>query len=519
MTDPILGILPVVVPLLVAAAALLLEPLRPHYVPALSLLSMLTTLVVALMILAQANEGRIAAYLVGNWPAPFGIVLAVDRFSALMLALAALLGLASVLYARGGDERRGPHFHALLQFQLMGLNGAFLTADLFNLFVFFEVLLIASYGLLLHGAGAARLKASIHYVSFNLTGSALFLIGVSMLYGLTGTLNMADLAQRLVVLDSDAMVLARVAGLLLLVVFAVKAALLPMYFWLPESYSAASASVAALFAIMTKMGVYAIIRLTTLVFGGAMASHSNALGDPWIAWLAIGTLALAAVGALAAQRLRILVAYLIVMSTGTLLLGVGLAGADAVAAVLFYLVPSTIVAAAFFLLIDRVAAARGEADDQISAAPWRSPRFGSALLFFGLAVSVAGLPPLGGFIGKAQLLAAASATPLAAAAWAAIGLSSLASLIALTRAGSELFWKSPRTEPSVDSAMPAGHAQLGAIVLLALVLIGTSVFAGPLSRYTRAAAEQLLRPDDYIAAILGAQPFPQAWNPRAPAKP
>ncbi len=250
----------------------------------------------------------------------------------------------------------------------MGLNGAFLTADLFNLFVFFEVLLIASYGLLLHGGGAARLKAAIHYVGFNLAGSALFLVAVALLYGITGTLNMADLAQRVAALGPDQAALVRAAALLLIVVFGVKAALLPLYFWLPDTYRAASAPVAALFAIMTKVGVYCVARVTTLIFGDD-AGVATDVADPWLPWLAIGTLALAALGTLAAVRLRTLVSYLVIASAGTLLLAIGLGSAATLSAALFYLVNSTLVAAALFLLVDSIASGRGEADDAMIPAP------------------------------------------------------------------------------------------------------------------------------------------------------
>ena len=232
-------ILPIVVPLMAGALLVLLEVRRPALARGISLASMGSLLLIAIGLVYQAQ----------------------------LLLLTAIVGGAALLYALGGDDRRGAHFYSLLQFQLMGLNGAFLTADLFNLFVFFEVLLIASYGLLLHGAGAARLRASLHYVSFNLAGSALFLVAVSLLYGLTGTLNMADLAQRVPQLGADRNLLVQSAALLLIVVFGVKAALLPLYFWLPATYGAASAPVAGLFAIMTKVGVYAILRVTTLIFG------------------------------------------------------------------------------------------------------------------------------------------------------------------------------------------------------------------------------------------------------------
>ena len=188
-----LMILPVVVPLLVGALLLWVEPRYPRFARWLSGASVLALLVLAMVLLRQADSGQVSAYLLGNWQAPFGIALALDRLSALMLLLTASVATLAWIYSRAREVKQGAHFDALFQFQLMGLNGAFLTADVFNLFVFFEVLLIASYGLLLHGADRERLKAAMHYVAFNVTGSALFLIAASLLYGLTGTLNMADL--------------------------------------------------------------------------------------------------------------------------------------------------------------------------------------------------------------------------------------------------------------------------------------------------------------------------------------
>ncbi len=260
-------IMPIVLPLMVGAALILIERLRPGWVGLLSVLGVVALLAVNLGLLLKADTGQISAYLLGNWKAPFGIALALDRLSALMLVLTSVVALAALIYARAGDDQRGALFHSFFQFQLMGLNGAFLTADLFNLFVFFEVLLISSYALLQHGAGPARLKASLHYITFNLAASALFLIAVSLLYGLTGTLNMADLAVKVPQLGAENAQLVKAAALLLMVVFAVKAALLPLYFWLPDTYSAATAPAAALFAIMTKVGLYSIVRTSTLIFG------------------------------------------------------------------------------------------------------------------------------------------------------------------------------------------------------------------------------------------------------------
>ncbi len=522
-------VLPVVLPLVAGAALLLLERLRPGWLPALSLLSTLALLALAVKLLMQASSGEVQPYLLGNWAAPWGIALALDRLAALMLLLTALVALGSLLYALGGDAARGPHFHTLFQLQLMGLNGAFLTADLFNLFVFFEVLLAASYGLLLHGDSEGRrtrLKASIHYVTFNLTGSALFLIAVSLLYGLTGTLNMADLAHKLPQLGPENAALVQAAASMLLVVFAVKAALLPLYFWLPETYASASAPVAALFAIMTKVGVYAILRMTTLVFG-AGGGAAALVATPALPVLALATLVLAAVGALAATRLRGLVAYLVVGSAGTLLLAVGLGTPGTVAAGLFYLVNSTLVAAAWFLLADRIGAARGDGNhgsggDALRPALLRGGWAPLGIGFFIAAVAMAGVPPLGGFMGKALLLQGAGGTPFAPWVISLVLGSSLALLVALARAGSVIFWETGPVGGSAHHSAAGPHhhrattrpAQTLAIVALLGCVLGAAVAAGPIAVYADATAAQLFERQRYIAAVLGARPVPAAIDVR-----
>ncbi len=505
-------IVPVVLPLLVAALLLLLERSRPQLLWPVSIVSSLVLLAVTVYLLSVAAGGSIHGYLVGNWRAPFGIALALDRLSALMLVLAALVGLAALLYARAGTAARGPHFYALFQFQMMGLNGAFLTADLFNLFVFFEVLLIASYGLLLHGGGRARLRASVHYVTFNLAGSGLFLIAVSLLYGVTGTLNMADLAVRVAAASGNDAALIQSAGLLLLVVFCVKAALLPLYFWLPDTYAAATAPVAALFAIMTKVGIYVIARVFTLVFG-AEAGPAAHLAQPWLAWLAMGTLALAALGVMSAIRLRTLVAYLVVASAGTLLLALGLGTRGTIAAGLFYLVPSTFMAAGMFLLVDRIDQSR-IAGDTMDGSAWSVSPIMLGVLFLVFAISAAGMPPLAGFLGKALLLKAATASPQVVGTWVVVLLSGLAIIFSLGRAGSTLFWKSPVDTTAGVVVRAASGSERAAIALLLLLIVGAAVFAGPLSKYTHAAAAQLTDRRAYVNAVLGARPAPPAWNVR-----
>ena len=530
---------PVVIPLLTGAALLLIErraersPAVSRLPAALSLAAVLLQLLVALLLAAHAAGGEVSSYLLGNWQAPFGIALALDRLSAMMLVLTALLALATSVYARGGDAERGPHFHALFHFQLMGLNGAFLTADLFNLFVFFEVLLIASYGLLLHGSGAARLKASIHYVAFNLAGSSLFLIAIALLYGLTGTLNMADLAERVAALPSADTAAVRAAGLLLLVVFSVKAALLPLYFWLPATYSSATAPVAALFAIMTKVGIYSIARMYTLVFGDGGGVAAN-LAWPLLPLLALGTLLLGSLGVLAASRLRMLVAYLVVGSAGTLLLALGLGTVSSLSAGLYYLINSTLMAGAFFLLADRIAAARPTHGDQLEPDGLTGSASTLGVAFFVCAVAAGGLPPLAGFLGKAMLLEAASATSLATWAWLIILLAGLMTIVALSRSGSMVFWRSAAGEHDAHGDAGHGHAAHGhaappaaappatglagshrfGIGLLVLALPLLALFAGPLHAYTNATASQLFERRPYIDAVLGARPVPPAIDVR-----
>ena len=267
---PHLMLAPIALPMLTAALMLLLREEHQRLKLALNVFSTLLGLLVAVTLLLWAHQpgatSAMGVYLAANWQAPFGIVLALDRLSAMMLVLTSTVALASIVFAAARWHRAGVHYHPLFQFQLMGLAGAFLTADLFNLFVFFEIMLAASYGLLLHGSGRQRVQSGLHYIAINLAASSLFLIGVSMLYGITGTLNMADLARSIPqVADADRGLLHAAAGILA-TAFLIKAAVWPLNFWLVPAYSAATAPVGALFALMTKVGIYTILRLWTLLF-------------------------------------------------------------------------------------------------------------------------------------------------------------------------------------------------------------------------------------------------------------
>ena len=464
--------------------------------------SVLLGAVLAFRLVEQAAGGTLAVYRLGDWPAPFGIVLVVDRLSAYMLALTAAVAAPVLWYACGGWDTRGRHFHALFQFQLMGLNGAFVTGDLFNLFVFFEVLLIASYVLMMHGLGRARLRAGVHYVVLNLCASALFLIGVALIYALTGTLNLADLALRVPKVTGPEADLLQAGALLLLVVFGFKSALLPLAMWLPATAAAASAPVAALFALMTKVGVYAILRVHGVAFG-ADAGASAFTVQPVLLPLALGTCVVGVLGALAAHTLPRLVAWLTVASVGTVLAAVGLFNAPAWSAALFYMANSALVIAGLFLLSELVAAQRGPMAERLEpCSPVAQPALLGLMLLLAVA-STAGLPPLPGFIGKLMLLEASASHPAAVAVWAVVLGVGLLTMVGLARAGSVLFWS---VRPEVPgSSSDSSPQMLGATLALLGMSVLMSAFAAPIQRYTAATALQLVDRAAYARAVLPEQ--------------
>ncbi|MGD2081923.1 MAG: monovalent cation/H+ antiporter subunit D [Chromatiales bacterium] len=497
-------ILPIIVPLV--AGALLLAGIRGdlRWQRALSAAATAVLLAVAVALFVHAGEGRVEAYLVGDWPAPFGIVLVLDRLAALMLLLTSVLAAGALGYAMLGQDRAASGFHALFMFQLLGLNGAFLTGDLFNLFVFFEILLIASYGLLLHGGGAARTRAGLHYVVLNLAGSSVFLIAVGLIYGVTGTLNMADLAQRLGELAPADRPLAAAGGLLLLAVFGLKAAVLPLHFWLPAAYANASAPVAALFAVMTKVGVYAMVRVLGLVYGHPGGELAE-LGGPWLLAGGLVTLALGTLGAMASSELKAMIGYLVIVSIGILLIGVGLGTVEGLAGALYYLVHTTLVTGGLFLLADLVASGRRRGG--LLVEDERGPGVAVlGVLFLIGAVAVVGMPPLSGLIGKLLILNAALPSPWVVWIWSLVLVSSLLVLVALARAGSLLFWRGPVTGPEPrPSALRLAPAVL---------LLGTSpllvAFGSGLSGFAEAAAWQVLDGRAYVQAVLDLAPVSDA---------
>ena len=528
-----LPILPVIIPLMCGAVLLLIADSRHTLRNSLATLSGLAQLGVAVTLLVMANGSRpdlwpsgMGIYLLGDWPAPFGIVLVVDRLAAVMLTLSAVLGLAALIYSLARWDRAGVHFLSLFQFLLMGLNGAFLTGDLFNLFVFFEVMLAASYGLILHGSGLTRVRAGLRYIVVNLVASFLLLIGIALIYGMTGTLNMADLALRAGALAGGDRMLFESGAAILSVAFVIKAGAWPLNFWLTDGYGNAAAPVAAVFTIMTKVGIYALVRLGSLLLPtGAPA----AFGLEWMFAIGLATLAFGAMGLLSAQKLEKVVGYCVIVSSGTLLTALGMPGIALTGPALFYLVSSVLATGAFFMLAEMVERTRtfganvlavsfdafdledpttaNRSDDVVGVA------IPAAMAFLGLAfvscvLLVTGLPPLSGFVAKFALLSAAvdaagGPTPSIDAWLLVAGVlgSGLAGAIALSRTGIRVFWGSgERTTPHLRLT------EAGPVSVLILLCIGLAVWAGPVIDYLDAAALALDKPANYIDAVMSAMP-------------
>jgi multicomponent K+:H+ antiporter subunit D len=508
-----LVVLPIIVPLLAGAMLLVIDEPRHKVKAGVSVTAALILLAAAVALVARTDIPATQIYSLGAWAAPIGIVLVADRLASLMVLLSALLGVAALLFALARWHRAGPQFHSLFQFLLAGLNGAFLTGDLFNLFVFFELLLAASYGLALHGGGTPRVRASLHYIVINLAASLLFLVGVSLLYGMAGTLNMADLAVRLPELPPEDRSLLEVGAATLAVAFLVKAGMWPLGFWLPATYTSSSAPVSALFCILSKVGIYALVRVWFVVF-------SEGPGAELLAYGGMATIMFGMVGMLGSQDLGRIASYSLVVSSGTLLATIGVGGSDVMAPALFYLVTSTLGTAALFLLVELIERSRAPGanllavtaeafrvdDEEVEPEELVGVLIPATMAVLGLAFAfatllVAGIPPLPGFLAKFFMMAAVlGAQSVPAAAWVLFGLvmlSGLAAVIALARAGVRVFW--------ADSGRIAPRVRLIEMLpvagLIAACLVLT-VFAGPVMNYLQEARAAVNPPDTYIKKVL-----------------
>lgn len=515
IVTPHLPVLPLLLPLIAGMVVLLVANKGIIWQRNISLVATFGLLIMAVANFTFSLDSSIQIYALGNWQAPFGIVMVLDQLSALMLVLVALLAVTALWFSiRQNIDSQGAHFHPLFQVQLFGLNGAFLTGDLFNLFVFFEVLLLASYGLLLHGGGRHKTKAGLHYVVLNLIGSTLFLFAVGALYGILGTLNIADMAQRIAFLPAGDQGVVAVAGLMLLLVFGLKAAMFPLYLWLPHAYAHTSAPVAALFAIMTKVGLYAIIRVHGTLFGEQAGELSN-IHTPWVLGLGLITLVMAAMGALAANFLRQQIAYLVLASVATLLIASALPGKESLAALLYYLIHSTLIAAGFFLLAFYIMQGRGEKSDRFSRAHSMPNAIFIGSLFMFAAVAMSGLPPLSGFFGKLLILSSALDHPYFFVILATILISGLLMIIALAKSGSQIFYHVLKKETD-HSIHRCNHkacsstlnlAGIASMLTLFSAAIWLVIFAHPTQQILNSVAEQTFDRAQYQQQVLNFTPI------------
>jgi multicomponent K+:H+ antiporter subunit D len=519
---------PILVPLVASAVLLFVDERRRVIKAMISLLSTLalTAIAIVLFKIESGPNGFEGVYLVGNWSAPFGIALVLDGLSALMLLLTALLAVPALIFSLARWHAVGAHFHSMVQLLLMGVNGAFLTGDLFNLFVFFEVMLAASYGLLLHGTGPLRVKAGLHYIAVNLVAALLFLIGVSLIYGTTGTLNMADLAARIPEMEPDRRMLMEAGAGILGVVFLIKAGMWPLCFWLPTAYSAASAPVAGLFAIMSKLGIYVILRLTMLLFA---EGPSAGFGAVVLLYGGMATLIFGIIGVLASQALGRVAGFSVLVSSGTLLMVLGINDGAVSSGALLYLVSSTLTISAFFLLIELVERgqdaganvlavtmeAYGDADEQIpdQEEGVTMPRTMAVLgiCFAACGILLSGLPPLSGFIAKFAMLSAMMGTgaigvPPTAAVWMLIVLmilSGIAALVSMTRAGIRTFWS------SIEGTVPRVLViEIVPVLFLLSLTLALTIQAGPAMQYMDTTIRTLSKPSNYINAVRDAVRVP-----------
>lgn len=491
-------VLPIVLPLLTATVSLLAWRWR-RLQRALSVMGTAGLLGIGLLLLRAVWRHGIQADQMGGWPAPFGITLVADLFGAIMVVLAGLMGLTVALYSLASmdPQREAFGYYPLLHILLMGVCGAFLTGDIFNLYVWFEVMLISSFVLLALGSERPQIEGAIKYVTLNLMSSALFLAAVGILYGVMGTLNMADLAVRLH--DGAPPGLVTALAMLFLVAFGVKAAVFPLFFWLPASYHTPPVAVSAIFAaLLTKVGVYALIRVFTLLF-----VHNVAYTHTIILVIAGLTMVTGVLGAVAQYECRRLLSFHIISQIGYMIMGLGLFTRLALAGAVYYIAHNIIAKTNLFLISGVAYRLRGTYELKDLGGLYHAHPL-LALLFLIPALSLAGMPPLSGFFGKLALVQAGLEVEqyLIVATALVVGM---LTLFSMTKIWAEAFWKPDavtRTSPSPAAAPPLG-ALLLPIAMLATLTVLMGLLAGPLFVLSLTAADQLLSPQEYIRAVLG----------------
>jgi multicomponent Na+:H+ antiporter subunit D len=495
-------ILPIIIPLFCAALAVCAWR-KPNFQRGLALLGSLAILFTAIALLLHVRQYGIQTLQVGDWPAPYGISLIIDLFSAIMLCVSALVGLSVAVFSQAGiDERRTRSgYYALFFFLIAGVNGAFITGDLFNLYVWFEVMLMASFVLIALGGERAQLEGAIKYVILNLISSTMFLSAAGLTYNLAGTLNMADLAIRLSEINNEGQV--TLVAVLFLVAFGIKSAIFPLFFWLPASYHTPPIAVTALFSgLLTKVGIYALFRVFTLIFiPGSIYTHSLLL------ILAAFTMTTGVFGAAAQTDFRRLLSFHIISQIGYLIMALGLYSQQALASGIYFMVHVILAKTALFLVAGVVNQAQNSYDLKRLGGLYNA-RIGLSILFLLPALSLAGIPPLSGFFAKLLLVTAGFSLN---AYWiVAVGLGvSVMTLYSMTKVWNEVFWKS--NPSSKETFRPVSTWMWSATIGLVICSVLVGLFASPLLNLANEAAAQLADPNLYINAVqlqtqLGDQP-------------
>ncbi len=500
MKSDILLMLPLIIPLsgaIVGILALRLVRLQA----AIAVLTSTALVVAAILLLIRVwNEGPIATQ-PGGWPAPFGITIVADTFSAIMVALAAIVTFLAMLFASANtDEYRTRFgFFPLACSLQLGVMGAFLTGDLFNLYVWFEVMLISSFVLLGLGGERQQMEGAIKYVVLNLVSSALFLAGLGLLYGVAGTLNMADLAVRLRDVESDGLILT--IATLFLISFGLKSAVFPFFWWLPASYHTPPIAVTALFAgVLTKVGVYSLIRVFSMIF-----TQDQAYTQELLMWIAGFTMVTGVLGAAAQDDVRRILSFHIISQIGYMVMGLAFFTPLGYAAAIYFIAHNMFAKTGLFLIAGIGHHLFGSYDlKKLGSLMQRSPEL--AVLFFICAFSLAGLPPLAGFFGKLALIRAGFEAEhyVIVAVSLAVGL---LTMFSMTKIWAEAYWKKSPTEPppALHSSRrsPLTRYMLLPAAIFAAFSIGLGVAAGPAFELATRAGEELASPTAYIEAVLG----------------
>ncbi len=519
-------VLPVLLPLLTGALLLLINERHHKLKYAINQGSALLLLILAGYLLWLTDQATMAerplVFLAANWAAPFGIVLVGDRLASLFLLLAALIANCALLFAYSRWASLGVHFHTLFQLLLMGISGALLTGDLFNLFVFFEVMLAASYGLLLHGYNLSRIRAGMQYIVVNLLASVFFLLGIALIYAACGTLNFADLAKATPLLAPEQRQLLHSGAALLAVAFLTKSAIWPLGFWLPTTYAAAAPPVTALLVLLTKLGIYIIFRLYSLLFTGE-AGASSGFGSSFLLYAGLATMAFGAIGLLASQESSRIASYSAILSSGVLLALLGSSAVTLLPAMLFYLLSATLALAAFVLLTELIERIYTPADSVLALSmeffaldeekqDSAGVAIPAAMAFLGLtfvacALVLAGLPPLSGFIAKFSILHQLLATELSATSWLFLVLllvAGLSATISLMRFGVRSFWTA---QQSTSPQLKLNEAT--AVLVLLLACISMTLTADPWYNYFNRVTTELAQREQYIEKVLNTLPLQQ----------